>query len=272
MLSSVFSASDLRETRYGTETKIMAQNIENEHRDRNTAVLLAAGKGTRLGSEIPKQYRSIGGLPMAALSYKALAQSSVITDIVMVIPQGDEDFVRSRVLGSLDDASLLQKLRGFAFGGTERYYSVANGLDAITWPCRYVFIHDGARPFIDTASLQRLYDAVQETGAAIAGMPSKDTVKMADEDKMVANTPDRSKVWIVQTPQVFDKGLITEAYHRMLQELPELEKRGIHITDDAMVAEEMSNARVRLVEASYRNIKITTPEDIAVAEAFLGKR
>lgn len=236
---------------------------------RNTAVLLAAGRGTRLGGETPKQYRDICGLPLSARSYRALAESDVITDIVMVIPKGDDDYVREKILGSIGDPALLHKFRGFAYGGEERYHSVANGLDAITWPCSYVFIHDGARPFIDSESLRRLLDAAESTGAAVAGMPSKDTVKMADSSGMVASTPDRSRVWIVQTPQVFRRELITEAYHRALEELPLLEQRGIHLTDDAMVAEEMAGARIRLVEASYRNIKITTPEDIAVAEAFL---
>ncbi len=236
----------------------------------NTAILLAAGQGRRLGGDIPKQYRKIKGIPLAARSYEALAQSDVITDIVMVIPKGDEEYVRNEILESLENKALLTKLRGFAYGGEERYHSVMNGLDAISWPCDYVFIHDGARPFIDAASLERLEQAVKETGAAIAGMPSKDTVKVADAGKMVAATPDRSSVWIVQTPQVFDRELITKAYHQALEQLPQLEAKGIHITDDAMVAEEMLHARIRLVEASYRNIKITTPEDIAIAEAFLG--
>jgi 2-C-methyl-D-erythritol 4-phosphate cytidylyltransferase len=243
--------------------------MSTDQKMHNTAVLLAAGKGTRLGGEIPKQYRRICGLPLAARSYRALAESEVITDIVMVIPKGDDEYVRESVLGSLKNPSLLEKFRGFAYGGAERYHSVVSGLDAIDWPCDYVFIHDGARPFIDGASMQRLYEAVQETGAAVAAVPSKDTVKIANELGLVASTPDRSRVWIVQTPQVFERRLIADAYHRALQELPELEKRGIRITDDAMVAEEMAHAGIRLVEASYRNIKITTPEDIAAAEAFL---
>lgn len=232
-----------------------------------TAVLLAAGKGTRLGGDIPKQYREIAGIPLAARSLQALAASDVITDIVMVIPKGDEEYVREHIFPKAPEGA--KKVRAFAYGGAERYHSVASGLDAITWPCRYVFIHDGARPFVDPETIERLFHAVQERSAAVAGMPSKDTVKMADEEKNVASTPDRSHVWIIQTPQVFDRNLITEAYHEMLKALPELTARGIHITDDAMVAEQMKQVKIRLVEASYRNIKVTTPEDIAVAEAFL---
>ncbi len=234
---------------------------------RCTAVLLAAGKGTRLGGDLPKQYRDIAGMPLAARSLQALAASEIITDIVMVIPEGDETYVREHIFTAVPEAA--KKVRAFAAGGAERYDSVANGLEAISWPCRYVFIHDGARPFIDRESLRRLYEAVKECGAAVAGMPSKDTVKMAGEDGNVSSTPDRSHVWIIQTPQVFERTLITQAYREMRERLPELTARGIHITDDAMVAEQMKQAKIRLVEASYRNIKITTPEDIAVAEAFL---
>ncbi len=234
---------------------------------RCTAVLLAAGKGTRLGGDLPKQYRDIAGIPLAARSLQALAASEIITDIVMVIPEGDEAYVREHIFAAVPEAA--EKVRAFAAGGAERYDSVANGLEAICWPCSYVFIHDGARPFIDKESLRRLYAAVKECGAAVAGMPSKDTVKMAGDDGNVSSTPDRSHVWIIQTPQVFERTLITQAYREMKEKLPELTAQGIHITDDAMVAEQMKQAKVRLVEASYRNIKITTPEDIAVAEAFL---
>ena len=198
---------------------------------RCTAVLLAAGKGTRLGGDLPKQYRDIAGIPLAARSLEALASSEIITDIVMVIPEGDEEYIREHIFPVVPEAA--RKVRAFANGGAERYHSVANGLEAISWPCSYVFIHD------------------------------------AGEDGYVASTPDRSHVWIIQTPQVFEKNLITEAYREMLQKLPELQAQGIHITDDAMVAEQMKKTSIRLVKASYRNIKITTPEDIAVAEAFL---
>lgn len=255
--------SDFLRISLGRWSKMTEQN----ERSRCTAVLLAAGKGTRLGGDLPKQYRDIAGIPLAARSLEALASSEIITDIVMVIPEGDEEYIREHIFPAVPEAA--KKVRAFANGGAERYHSVANGLEAISWPCSYVFIHDGARPFIDHASLERLYEAVRECGAAVAGMPSKDTVKMAGEDGYVVSTPDRSHVWIIQTPQVFEKNLITEAYREMLQKLPELQAQGIHITDDAMVAEQMKKTRIRLVEASYRNIKITTPEDIAVAEAFL---
>lgn len=236
---------------------------------RSTAVLLAAGRGARMGGPVPKQYMRIAGVPLAALSLRALGGSEVIDDIVMVIPPGDEMYVREEILPFAPEAA--RKVRSFAEGGAERYHSVHSGLEAIDWPCDVVYIHDGARPFIDDDSLRRLQAAVAECGACVAGMPSKDTVKLADAEGFVADTPDRARVWTVQTPQVFTRGLITECYREMIDALPALTARGIHITDDAMVAELMRGTRVKLVEASYRNIKITTPEDIAAAEAMMAK-
>ena len=233
----------------------------------STAVLLAAGKGSRMGGDVPKQYMEIAGVPLIARTLRALGGSEVIDDIVMVIPKGDEEYIRENIFPYAPGAA--GKVRAFAEGGEERYFSVYNGLEAIAWPCDVVYIHDGARPFIDEGSLRRLQAAVSECGACVAAMPSKDTVKIADEDGFVAATPDRALVWSVQTPQVFDRELISQSYRRMIAALPDLTARGIHITDDAMVAELMGGARVRLVEASYRNIKITTPEDIAAAEAML---
>lgn len=234
----------------------------------NTAILLAAGRGTRMGGDLPKQYMEICGRPLIAWTLEALGDSTVIDDIVMVIPDGDEAYVREHVFPFVSPEAS-RKVRGFAAGGAERYNSVYNGLKAINWECDYVFIHDGARPFIDEASLERLQAAVMRDRACVAGMPSKDTVKMADGDGFVVDTPDRSKVWIIQTPQVFERGMITEAYSRLAAWLPTKEAGGVHVTDDAMVVELMMHEKVRLVEASYRNIKITTPEDIAVADAFL---
>lgn len=221
-----------------------------------------------MGGELPKQYMNLCGKPLISWTLNALGCSDVIDDIVIVIPEGDEGYVKSHVLSAVEERAA-DKVRGFVAGGAERYNSVYKGLQAIAWECDYVFIHDGARPFIDEPSLERLQQAVKECDACVAGMPSKDTVKIADEDGFVADTPDRTKVWIIQTPQVFRRELITEAYKEMIGDLPELTAKGVHITDDAMAAELMRHAKVKLVKASYRNIKITTPDDLAAAENFL---
>ena len=117
----------------------------------------------------------------------------------------------------------------------------------------------------------RSYEAVQESGACVAGMPVKDTVKIADEEGYAKQTPDRRSVWQIQTPQVFGTQLITEAYAALMQKKEEAAAGGIVITDDAMVVENFTGHKVKLVQGSYENIKITTPEDLLVAEVFLSK-
>lgn len=230
-----------------------------------TAVVLAAGKSRRMGGDIFKQYIMLGKAPVFAYAWKALEDSPVISDMILVVPDGDQEDAKKMLL----QAGLGTKLRRIIAGGSERYYSVMNALNAIDWKCDYVFIHDGARPFIDGSTIKRLFDCVQKEMACVAGMPSKDTVKISDRDGFVESTPDRSRVWIIQTPQVFAFGLIRHAYRQMMDVLDTLKGRGVQITDDAMVAESMLSCKVKLVEASYRNIKITTPEDLIIARAFL---
>ena len=233
--------------------------------DRCTALLLAAGKGLRVGGDIRKQYLEVAGAPLFTYSVRAMQESPLITDIVLLVPDGDEEKCRE----ILAARNLMEKVRRITPGGDERYHTVCLGLEAVDWACDYVFIHDCARPFLDQATICRLYEAVREVGACVAGMPSKDTVKLTDGDGYVAGTPNRGNVWIVQTPQVFAFDLIREAHRRLMSRLDELLEKGISITDDAMVAEQMMHSKIRLVEASYRNIKVTTPEDLVVAEAFL---
>ena len=147
-------------------------------------------------------------------------------------------------------------------GGRERYDSVYAGLLACR-DCDYVLIHDGARPFITEEILERGMDGVRATGACVIGMPSKDTVKLSDKTGFVAETPDRKSVWTIQTPQIFSYSLIRSAHESIREKDMSL------ITDDAMVVEQESGTKIRLVEGSYMNLKITTPEDLGVAEIFL---
>ena len=133
----------------------------------------------------------------------------------------------------------------------------------------YVFIHDGARPFLTQRILQDTYEAVEKYHACVAAIPSKDTVKIADEEGFAVKTPDRKNVWSIQTPQVFDVELIVDAYRMLEANQERLKKEGIMVTDDAGVVELFTSRKVKLVKGSYENIKITTWEDMKVAEAFL---
>jgi 2-C-methyl-D-erythritol 4-phosphate cytidylyltransferase len=227
--------------------------------------MLAAGMGLRMGGDIRKQYLMLGGMPMFLHSIKTMQESPIITDVVVMVHKDDVEVVR----GLLDEYGCAEKLRRIVVGGKERVHSVARGLESIDWPCDYVFIHDCARPFLDQPTLERLFETVQRTKACVAGVPAKDTVKIVDEDCDVKTTPNRASVWIVQTPQVFELDLIRNAHRKALAQEDYLASRGIILTDDAMVAELAGECRVRMVMATYRNIKITTPEDLVIGDAFL---
>ena len=232
---------------------------------RSTAILLAAGRGTRMKTSVSKQYLELQGMPVFLHSLRALTRSSVITDIVVTVSDGDQDYVWDLIRGY----DLDEKVRLVAAGGAERFHSVYNGLRAVDWPCDYAFIHDSARAFVDQDTLIRLYETVERTGSAVAGVPSKDTVRITDGTGRMIGTPNRNTVWIVQTPQVFRFHDILQAHELLIAHLDEVAAKGITITDDAMVADTMLGIKSQMVMASYTNIKLTTPDDLELAELIL---
>lgn len=231
---------------------------------RTTAIVLAAGQGKRMQSSVRKQYLLIGDKPVLYYSLKAF-EDSIIDDLVLVVGEGEEDYCQRELI----DKYGFCKIRAVVRGGRERYHSVAYGLRAISWKCDYAFIHDGARPFVDDQIINRVYDEVRQSRACVVGMPVKDTIKVADERGYVACTPDRARIWQIQTPQVFEKKLIAAAYEKLLEQEEKLSAEGVTVTDDAMVVEYFMNVPVKLVQGSYENIKITTPEDLKIAETLI---
>ncbi len=227
------------------------------------AVVLAGGRGKRMHADTAKQYLLLSGKPILYYSLKVF-EDSFIDEIVLVTGKGEIPYCQKEIVRKYG----LSKVTTFVEGGAERCHSVAAGLRALT-DCDYVFIHDGARPFVTTEILMRTYEAVQRYGTAITAVPAKDTIKLADEEGFVKETPRRSSVWIMQTPQVFSFPSIKKAYDMLLAREEELIDKKIQITDDAMVMETCCGCPVKLVEGSYRNIKITTPEDLSIAEAFM---
>ena len=234
---------------------------------RTAAVVLAAGSGKRMNAGEKKQYMEIAGRPVLYYSLKAF-EESFIDEIVLVVSQDEIEQVQESYVNQYG----FQKISRIVVGGKERYHSVACGLQAVRQDCDFVFIHDSARPMLTQEILQRAYQAVQEEEACVVGVPSKDTVKIADEQGYVSVTPNRSLVWNVQTPQVFSYPLVYSAYEELLQKEQELLAAGVQITDDAMVVEHLAHHKVKLVEGSYENIKITTPEDVQIAERYLQSR
>lgn len=225
-------------------------------------------------SDVAKQYMLLQGKPLLWYALDAVEKSELIDDCILVTDQESlaDDYVKDEIVARYD----FHKVDTIVAGGAQRYDSVYEALKRIASADRkvpnrdgYVFIHDGARPFLTEEILQRCYEAVTKYHACVAGMPVKDTIKIVDGEGYALHTPDRSSVWQVQTPQVFDVPLILSAYEKLMQEQERLMREGIRITDDAMVVETLMGSAVKLVEGSYQNIKITTPEDMAVAEAFL---
>ncbi len=234
---------------------------------KTVAIVLAAGTGSRMQADVKKQYMELGGKPLIYYSLKAF-EESVIDDIVLVVSRGDVEYVKNDIVAKYG----FDKVTAIVEGGLARYHSVRLGLQAAAPDCDYAFIHDGARPFIGREIILRALQAVKEYKACVVGMPAKDTIKIADEKGFCAQTPDRNLMWTVETPQVFSYKMILELYQRLDREEGDLMAKGINITDDAMVVEYYTDTKVKLVEGSYDNIKITTPEDIAVAEAIIEKR
>lgn len=232
------------------------------------AVVLSAGKGKRMDSEVPKQYLLLEEQPILCYSLQAF-QQSMVEEIILVCGEEDLAYCRSEIVEKYG----FTKVTSIIPGGKERYHSVCIGLQELAQRSErpdYVMIHDGARPFVDQGIIARCARMVEQGHSCVAGMPVKDTIKIADEHQFAIDTPERSLVWQVQTPQVFAFPLILRAY----QELLESEKNGktVSVTDDAMVLETVMNKQVRLVEGSYRNIKITTPEDLEIARVFLREK
>lgn len=224
---------------------------------KNTAIVLAAGQGKRMKSSVQKQYLLIKEKPVLYYTLNAFEKSPLISEIVLVTGKDEIEYCRKEIVEKYG----FSKVSSIVAGGKERYHSVYEGIRAIAGT-DYVYIHDGARPFVTEEILRRADRAVQSHGACVVGMPVKDTIKRVDAENFAVETPDRRTLWQIQTPQVFEYDLIRTAYEKLMESEPE------GITDDAMVVETMTDRRVKLVEGSYRNIKITTPEDLEIAAVF----
>lgn len=229
-----------------------------------SAIVLAAGQGKRMNSKIQKQYLLIQDKPVLYYALRAF-ETSFIDEIILVTGREEIEYCRQNIVKQYG----FQKVTAIVAGGKERYHSVWEGLQKVQG--EYIFIHDGARPFVTLEILDKAYQCVRETGACVTAVPVKDTIKMADEQGYIAGTPDRRLLWNIQTPQVFRKEWIVQAYENFLEQEAEFLHHGVGITDDAMIMENFSNHPVKLINGSYQNIKITTPEDMEIAEILLQK-
>lgn len=225
--------------------------------ERTAAVVLAAGAGRRMNSAVHKQYMLLAGKPVLYYALKAF-EESMVTDIILVVGAGEVEYCRKEIV----EKYAFGKVRRIVEGGRERYHSVYEGLKAAEG-ADCVLIHDGARPFVTEDMIRRSVECVKGGQSCVVGMPVKDTIKVVGGDGIAEGTPDRSTLWQIQTPQTFSYPLIRAAYEKVIA------SGDGTVTDDAMVLEKATGQSVRVIEGSYRNLKITTPEDLLVAEAYL---
>ncbi|MCM1466552.1 MAG: 2-C-methyl-D-erythritol 4-phosphate cytidylyltransferase [Alistipes sp.] len=226
--------------------------------EKHVAVVLAGGKGSRMGMDIPKQYIEVNGKMLICYTLDCF-QRSFIDEIVVVAGQGEEEFFQKNIVDKYE----YTKVTRIVPGGRERFHSVFNGLCAIE-QADYVYIHDGARCCIDEAILLRGRDFVKKYETAVAAMPVKDTIKIVSDGGVVTETLDRSVLWQIQTPQIFRFADIKHAYAQMMKE-----GKTENITDDAMVMERYGKRNIHVFEGSYNNIKVTTCEDLEFIKNIL---
>ena len=222
---------------------------------RCTAIIMAAGKGKRMQTAVSKQFLPVCGKEILAWTVDVFEKSPLVdTILLMASADGKED------VQHLWDSYGWKKVAAVLEGGKERQNSVANGLAAVGEETDIVLIHDGVRPFVTEEMIADSIVAAQAYGGAVIGVPAKDTIKVCSADGLAVETPDRSTLWQIQTPQTFQRDLIVNAYEKA-------DRDGFLGTDDASVAE-FAGHQVKVVMGSYRNIKITTKEDLVIAEAF----
>ncbi len=216
-------------------------------------IIAAAGESQRMGG-VDKILATIGGEPLLIRATEPFQKCSLVNQIVVVVSSQKEGQCRHLVAGEA-----WSKVSDVCLGGKRRQDSVAAGLKHLK-DCPWVIIHDGARPLVTADLIERGLEAAKETGAAIAAVPVTDTIKLAGNDNLVQGTPPRQNMWAVQTPQVFRFDIITKAYAKASDDA----------TDDATLVERLGY-RVKLYMGSYDNIKVTTPEDLAIAEVLWQK-
>lgn len=239
--------------------------------------MLAAGSGKRMKSNTPKQFMELMGKPVISYCLDTIEASAVVDECILVTAQQDIEYMQEHIV----TPGGYTKVKAICAGGAERFLSVGEGLKAWLRLCKengrtpsdeILFVQDGARIFMTETILEDTFRAAVEHGACVAAVPSKDTVRISDEEGSVISTPNRKNVWIIQTPQVFQWEVLGKAYEKLYERLESEPELAGQITDDACVVEMMLQHKIRLIHADYDNIKITTPEDLEIAASLLKKR
>ena len=222
----------------------------------NGVVIVAAGTGSRMNMGINKQFIKLEGKEIIAYTIEKFYNNSNIEDIVVVVKEDESEFFKKEILDKYNFKNVK-----IAYGGKDRQDSVYNGLKLLDEKCDVVLIHDGARPFVSDKIIDKSIEEAKEHKAIVVGVPVKDTIKVIDNDKNIVDTPNRSVLWAVQTPQTFDYNILIDAYKDAF-------KNKFYGTDDAMLVERIGY-KVKMLEGSYNNIKITTQEDLNIGSQIL---
>ena len=224
----------------------------------NSVVIVSAGRGSRMKADINKQFLKLKGKEVIAHTIDKFYNNKNIYEIVVVVKEDEADFFRRNIIDKYGYKNIK-----IAFGGKERQDSVFNGLKAVNERCDIVLIHDGARPFVTDEIIKNSIECAKKNKCVIVGVPVKDTIKIINKDNEVCDTPNRSTLWSIQTPQVFEYLSIIKA-HKIAKE------KSYYGTDDSMLMEYLGY-NVKVIEGSYNNIKITTPEDLKIGEEILNE-
>ncbi|QAY67832.1 2-C-methyl-D-erythritol 4-phosphate cytidylyltransferase [Paenibacillus protaetiae] len=222
-------------------------------------VVVAAGRGTRMGTSESKQYLLLGNKPILVHTLELFESMAEIAEIVVVTGSGEIGRCRE-----LAEQYGLHKVRHVVAGGSERQHSVYKGIAALGNRADWVMVHDAVRPFVTSEAVRACCSAAEQHGAAVLAVPVKDTIKQVNEAGIITATPDRSRLWAIQTPQAFRRELLAEAHEQAAA-------ASFVGTDDAMVVERMG-VPVAVAAGDYTNIKITTPDDLPYAEFLLSQR
>jgi 2-C-methyl-D-erythritol 4-phosphate cytidylyltransferase len=223
-----------------------------------TAIVLAAGHGRRIGGDVSKTYLPIAGRPLVLRTLDRIFASSLIEKVVLVLAAGDVERAQAMLRA---DAALRDRRWILQVGGATRQDSARCGLEKIDADTEIVLIHDAARPFVSLALIECCVETAGMKGAAVPGLPARDTIKILSSGHWVQSTPERSSLWEIQTPQAFKRELILAAHKQA-------ERDGIEVTDDAMAVERLG-APVFVVDGERMNFKITLPEDVWLAETLI---
>jgi 2-C-methyl-D-erythritol 4-phosphate cytidylyltransferase len=222
-----------------------------------SAIIVAGGSGKRFNSQIPKQFLELKGKPILAYSIEKMEKCNSIDEILIAVPRQFTDFTRNMI-----SRYKFKKIFQIISGGSARQASVYNGLQKVNKKCNLVLVHDGVRPLIESKQIEQVIKLAQKSKAAILALPVKETVKLVDKNTIV-KTEDRKKFYLAQTPQAFEKTLLSKAFERA--------KKANFVGTDCSSLVERLGVKVRILEGSEKNIKITTAEDLGLAEKLISR-